>query len=201
MFFCGGTSPPTPPELRKGRSATPHGPFAIHEVVEAWCVILAWPWGGVGGGIFVFGFLPSHAPLSTFHSTLRGGRGVCAQGRRPEHIDAQGETSPTQKKQKVDAQKYLGRTQPTPKITSTTNKRWSNDESTRFMTNPFVKKTHVTDRPTRGEAFLKHRKSRAIKNLHINQRLTHYNRVSRTTNRDIWIRGGRPMPHAPSHKK
>ena len=27
----------------------------------------------------------------------RGGSGVCAQGRRPEHIAAQGETSPSQK--------------------------------------------------------------------------------------------------------
>ena len=30
-------------------------------------------------------------------SSPGGGRGVCAQGRRPEHIDAQGDTSPPQK--------------------------------------------------------------------------------------------------------
>ena len=34
-------------------------------------------------------------------SRLEGGGGVCAQGRRPEPIAAQGETSPTQKKHSI----------------------------------------------------------------------------------------------------
>ena len=36
-----------------------------------------------------------------------GGRVVCAQGRRPEHIDAQGETSPTPKRR--ETRSYLQR--------------------------------------------------------------------------------------------
>ena len=42
MFLCGGTSPPTPPELRKGRAAMPHGPFAIHEVVRLGFFVFGW---------------------------------------------------------------------------------------------------------------------------------------------------------------
>ena len=40
---------------------------------------------------------PSRVKTSALVRSGRGGSGVCAQGRRPEHIAAQGETSPAQK--------------------------------------------------------------------------------------------------------